>query len=345
MIELERHIEILLLTNDCVIIPDFGGFMAHHMSAHYDERDHSFLPPTRSIGFNPQLKINDSLLAQSYVEGYDISYPEAIRRIELETEELKQILNQQGNYILNDLGTLRLNGENNYVFEPCEAGLLTPELYGLGRFELPKLNEVTDIEAEQNAERDLEQPFAQRNSKLIPLFEEEEQDEKSYIIKRSVVRNIAVACIALLICMLIPIPLGNSGIRNIAGNNIDTNLLMHIAPHDMVKKYAASNIQKQPTHRTALPEKAISQNKNESALTKQEDYYGIVLASRVTHKNAIAYTHFLHQKGFTDAQVMKTKRNVKVVFGQYPSEIAARQAMNRLRKYPEFKESWIAHFQ
>ena len=158
-------------------------------------------------------------------------------------------------------------------------------------------------------------------------------------------RNIAVACIALLICMLIPTPLGNSGIRNIAGNNIDTNLLMHIAPHDMVKKYAASNIQKQPSHRTDLPEKAISRNKDEAALTKQDDYYSIVLASRVTHKNAIAYTHFLHQKGFTDAQVMKTKRNVKVVFGQYPSEIAARQAMNRLRKYPEFKESWIAHFQ
>jgi len=71
-------------------------------------------------------------------------------------------------------------GENNYIFEPCEAGLLTPELYGLGRFELPKLNEVTDIEAEQNAERDLEQPFAQRNSKLIPLFEEEEQEEKYF---------------------------------------------------------------------------------------------------------------------------------------------------------------------
>lgn len=26
MIELARHIEILLLENDCVIIPDFGGF-------------------------------------------------------------------------------------------------------------------------------------------------------------------------------------------------------------------------------------------------------------------------------------------------------------------------------
>ena len=37
VIELERHIEILLLSNDCVIVPDLGGFMAHHREAGYDE--------------------------------------------------------------------------------------------------------------------------------------------------------------------------------------------------------------------------------------------------------------------------------------------------------------------
>ena len=39
MIELERHIEILLLSNDCVIVPNFGGFMAHHVDARYDDED------------------------------------------------------------------------------------------------------------------------------------------------------------------------------------------------------------------------------------------------------------------------------------------------------------------
>lgn len=61
MIELDRHIEILLLSNDCVIVPDFGGFMAHHVDARYDEADGTFLPPLRTLGFNPQLKMNDSL--------------------------------------------------------------------------------------------------------------------------------------------------------------------------------------------------------------------------------------------------------------------------------------------
>ena len=57
VIELERHIEILLLSNDCVIVPGLGGFMTHHIDARYDEQDNMFLPPLRTLGFNPQLNI------------------------------------------------------------------------------------------------------------------------------------------------------------------------------------------------------------------------------------------------------------------------------------------------
>lgn len=74
VIEFARHIEILLLDNDCVIIPGLGGFVAHHISARYDEDDGLFLPPYRTLGFNPQLTLNDSLLAQSYADAYDISF-------------------------------------------------------------------------------------------------------------------------------------------------------------------------------------------------------------------------------------------------------------------------------
>ena len=37
MLELEMHILRLLLDNDCVIIPNFGGFVAHHVNAYYDK--------------------------------------------------------------------------------------------------------------------------------------------------------------------------------------------------------------------------------------------------------------------------------------------------------------------
>ena len=82
MIKLDRHIEILLLENDCVIVPGLGGFVAHHVSARYDEQDGLFLPPYRTLGFNAQLRMNDSLLVQSYVDAYELSYPEALAQIE-----------------------------------------------------------------------------------------------------------------------------------------------------------------------------------------------------------------------------------------------------------------------
>ena len=33
MIELAQHIEVLLLESDCVIVPGFGGFVAHYAPA------------------------------------------------------------------------------------------------------------------------------------------------------------------------------------------------------------------------------------------------------------------------------------------------------------------------
>lgn len=136
MIELERHIEILLLDNDCVIVPGLGGFMAHHVEARYDERGNMFLPPLRTLGFNPKLDMNDSLLAQSYVEAYDISYPEALNRIDADVDEIRRTLETEGRYELDNIGVLYLNADGNYEFEPCESGVLTPEYYGLSEVEI-----------------------------------------------------------------------------------------------------------------------------------------------------------------------------------------------------------------
>ena len=134
--------------------------MAHHIDAHYDEDDQLFLPPLRTLGFNQQLTMNDSLLAQSYVEAYDISYPEALRRIEDEVSQLKRQIENEGSYELNDIGVLSLCENGKYLFTPCEAGILTPELYGLSSFEMKPLKQKP---AEMPIEVPAEQPAALKN--------------------------------------------------------------------------------------------------------------------------------------------------------------------------------------
>lgn len=63
-----------------------------------------------------------------------------MRRIEDEVGELRQCLESEGRYELDDIGTLSLNEDGNCVFEPCEAGILTPDLYGLSSFEMKPLS-------------------------------------------------------------------------------------------------------------------------------------------------------------------------------------------------------------
>lgn len=340
MIELERHIEILLLSNDCVIIPNFGGFMAHYCEAHYDIRDNSFLPPTRSIGFNPQLKINDSLLAQSYVEAYDISYPEAVRRIEKETDEMKQILDNEGYFELTDIGTLKISQEGRYTFEPCEAGLLTPNLYGLGSFQMPALTLSEDEESKSEEEVSV----LQSTSKIIDFYTDTEEEEKTYTIRRSIVRNIAVACIALFAFLLVPSSLGNGEMASISGNKINTELLTRIMPKDITVGNTEHDITKALTANTNVAKVNNTQSFSENNVEKKESsYYCIVLASRVAKRNAAEYVEKLHKKGYNEAEVLCRNSGTKVVYGEYHSKEDARKALNKLNDKADFADCWVMH--
>lgn len=138
MKELAKHIEVLLLENDCVIVPGLGGFIAHYRSSFYDKETREFCPPSRTIGFNPKLVMNDGLLVQSYMQAYNTDFPDATRKIEQVVEALKEQLYQEGHVLLNQVGTLYYNINGIYEFEPIENGFFTPSLYGLSKFTLPK---------------------------------------------------------------------------------------------------------------------------------------------------------------------------------------------------------------
>ncbi len=357
--ELKRHIEILLLSNDCVIVPGFGGFMAHHVDARYDGRDNMFLPPLRTIGFNPQLTMNDSLLALSYVEAYDISYPEALNRIADEVAEIKQTLENTGRFELNDIGTIILNETGNYTFEPCEAGILTPELYGLGGFDMLPLAQISNTEAAEHTTvvemtADEYKPAQQRessdikeeanivsanNSVFINEEEEEENSSTEFIsIRKSWLRNIAAACIAIIAFFTLSTPLGTS---NVQKSQIDTGMLTKVMPKELTQPahelVLANNVQAAET--PAVNTGKMTQDSE--ITTTSSAYYSIVLASRITKRNAATYAEYLQSKGFKEARVLITDTNVKVIYGSYSTENEAYTALNRLHNYEEFTDGWI----
>lgn len=331
VIELERHIEILLLDNDCVIVPDLGGFMSHYIEARYDDRENLYLPPLRTLGFNPKLTMNDSLLAQSYVEAYDISFPEAISRIEKEVSELHQHLENEGYYELYDIGTLRLNGEGNYEFEPCEAGILTPSLYGLNTLEIDKIVPVAPIA----------EPLRQ------PAQEQKESAERAIHIKMSTLRKTAAIAAAIALFVMLAIPVGNSTRQFLDTCKIDKSWFYRIMPKEITSNKPATVNQKAATPKPAAPVKdEPKQPVVEEKVQEPATYWTIVLASQVSKKNAELFATSLQKRGYAEATVVLRRNGNKVVMGRFSSETEAQNRVRTLRQESaDFAEAWVMKMQ
>ena len=200
MKELIQHIKDLLQENECVIIPDFGGFITYYASACHNAENNTFLPPYRTLGFNPLLQINDGLLVQSYMWQHDISYPAAMRMVENATNELREELNTAGYVQLPGLGILNMNIEGNIVFQPEEKGIDSPSLYGLSVFEMKSLKQLA-----------LEKEKTEKSSVVLQNTENEEKHNTLVInINRTWLNNVVAIAAAVLLFFFLSTPVDNT---------------------------------------------------------------------------------------------------------------------------------------
>ncbi len=365
VIELERHIEILLLSNDCVIVPNLGGFVAHNIEARYEEQEQLFLPPLRTLGFNPQLTINDSLLVQSYIEAYDISYPVALQRIEGEVEELKQHLQNEGSYELNDIGILALNEDGNYVFTPCEAGILTPTLYGLSSVEMARLDvqsQPTDVPTTAKDEAtharivDMSSLTPETEQDADDLDEAEENDVVR--IKYTWIRNTVAIAAILLAAFILVLPTGKTEMMTRTISNINNGLFfgMMTEKDTNASKISISKIEERGA-RSENTQKADSQDKSvadsavvtstngnltpHSTLHTPQKQFCIVLASYVSMRNANAFIERLQKQGYDQAEIFERNNIRRVIYGHYASENDAYNDLRRFHRQSETAEAWV----
>lgn len=319
--------------------------MAHHADAQYDPAEEIFLPPSRTIGFNPQLTINDSLLVQSYIEAYDISYPEALKRIIDEVGEIRQHLLNDGRYELNDIGVISLNDYGKYEFEPCEAGILTPELYGLSSFEiLPYKKEVKSVEAAPaGQEANTLLPESGSTKDAAPAMPEEKEEERATIpVRISLLRNLAAACIAVVAFLLFSSPLDNKGPQSVSRIRVDKSMLYQILPKDVVTGTAGMDKKSSEKAAKIIQElKGQKKDADSTMLAETKPGYTIVLASRISRKNAADYVRQLHSRGLSQARIMPRKYGAKVIFGQYPTEREAYNKLNKMNDQQEFADCWV----
>jgi nucleoid DNA-binding protein len=134
MKDLNPIIKELLFSNDCVILPDFGGFIGNYTPAKIDRDSHTFYPPVKSISFNSKLNHNDGLFIGMVSRKKDIGYPDARRLVEDYVGGLRLKLDKGEPVHLDDIGHFQLNGEGSILFEPDNNVNFLLDSYGLSPF-------------------------------------------------------------------------------------------------------------------------------------------------------------------------------------------------------------------
>jgi len=131
MPSIPEHIKNLLFEQDCVVVPDFGGFITNFHSAGLHEQNGSLQPPRKRIAFNEILQFDDGLLS-SYIAGKENkSREEALSKIRSFSEHIWKELKLRKSFRFENLGIFTLNTEGKLVFEPDFRINFYAESFGL----------------------------------------------------------------------------------------------------------------------------------------------------------------------------------------------------------------------
>lgn len=379
MKELARHIEVLLLENDCVIVPGLGGFIAHNKAAEFKDSANVFCPPVRTIGFNPQLIINDGLLAQSYMQAYDTDFPDASRKIESVVSQIKDSLYKNGQAELENIGTLYYTMAGVYGFEPYQNAFFSPSLYGLGSFSISPLSELKPVK------ETIVEPRI-----MIETVPSSDEDRKAkakqrHIIKRMAEHAVGVAA-AVILFFVLSVPVENTYLDNssyaslgaetmldairsksmataslettdIKQNNAtnrrnNVNTLRPVAVKSVKVEKAEPEVSKEIKASPAVVKKETVKTEAVKAETKstkevQKSNYAlnkglfVIVASLQTMQDAEKELAKFKKQGYEEATILTSDNRYRIALYSYTDKSKAYEKINELRKDEQFKTAWL----
>lgn len=141
---LANYINDLLYRYNCVIVPDFGGFITNKKGATIDKNTHTFYPPSKQITFNNHLKVSDGLLANYIASCENISFEKATTAISLAVIKWKNEIKTKPLEI-GAVGVLSLNESGQILFEPNKEVNYLSESFGLTSFETAEIERILPV--------------------------------------------------------------------------------------------------------------------------------------------------------------------------------------------------------
>jgi nucleoid DNA-binding protein len=138
-VRIDSFISDLLYTNDCVIVPGLGGFVANSRGAFLNPAQHTFSPPLKRIAFNASLRINDGLLTHYISRTQDITYFDAINIVQRFVDDCFLKLNAGEKITIENVGVLSFDLEQHLQFEPSTNLNYLLESFGLTTIHSPAI--------------------------------------------------------------------------------------------------------------------------------------------------------------------------------------------------------------
>jgi len=134
-VDFTAHIRELLFGHDCVIIPDFGGFIGNYSPARIDKVNGTFYPPVKKISFNRNLNHNDGLLIKKISGTTGMNYGNTRDLIAEYVSDLRRKLEKGEKVVFEHIGTFVNNHEGNVQFEPDENVNYNLDAFGFESFQ------------------------------------------------------------------------------------------------------------------------------------------------------------------------------------------------------------------
>ena len=299
--EISQYIKEILLLNDCVIIPEFGGFVANYKPATVE--NNQFFPPTKEIAFNNKLVSNDGLLINYISEAEGIDYFSAKQKLDCFVEEAMLNLEKTRNVYFEGVGYLHYDSRENLQFEPQLKQNLLVESYGLQNFSYEKL-------------------YQRQMPK--PAIKVEYREPIPVIFQQRKLKKLAIAIPLLIAMALIPMKHNNE----------------YLSKSDMGMWEALTQSAPVATTQIPEEIQAETTTQVVSTVTEEQKYF-IIGGSFKSEENANKYIEQINAQGYTGKNLGVFKGLNRVAMKGFATMAEAQKELNSLLSRNPSSGVWI----
>jgi len=142
------YVSELLFLHDCVIIPEFGGFIGNNKPSILNKTTGTIHPPSKEILFNKNLQTNDGLLINHIANSEGVSNENAKNLVSNYVKIINKKLESIRTYRLEKVGLLSVGKDGNVLFLQDSFTNYNLDSFGL-KPEQTKRIDIIDKKVEQ----------------------------------------------------------------------------------------------------------------------------------------------------------------------------------------------------